>query len=197
MDPLLALATAALLAPPAASPRPAQPACVSAPHVAAALGDVVAAVNAGTPDALARLVAARWDSARLGGRRGALLAALHGWRWRSPALETAAVCAVTPTGGYALLRTAGREIDSVWVDVDSAAGTVRGLRIPQRGRPVIERADTASDAARAAALRRLVGDLARAGTFSGEVLLARDGRVLLHAAGGLADREARRPARRG
>jgi CubicO group peptidase (beta-lactamase class C family) len=71
---------------------------------------------------------------------------------------------VTPTGGYALLRTPAREIDSVWVDVDSA-GTVRGLRIPQRGRLVVVAADTASDAARAAALRRLVGDLARAGTF--------------------------------
>jgi CubicO group peptidase (beta-lactamase class C family) len=193
---LLTLAAVApLLTPPPAHPTEAR--CASAPLVAATVDDVVSALDAGTPEALGRLVAARWDTTRLGARRGALLTALHAWRWRSPSLRAVEVCPVTATTGYALLRSAGREIDSLWVDVDSATGLLRGLRIPQRGRLVIDAADTASDAARAAALRRLVDDLAAAGVFSGEVLLARDGRVLLHTAAGLADREARRPARLG
>ena len=171
--------------------------CGAESRIDGLVDDLVSAINVGSPAALSRVVDRHWDSSRLSARRGLLLGALQTWRWRSQHLEKVAACAVTKTSGYALVRNGSRELDSLWIDIDSATSRVNALRIPSFGRLLLEPADTASDASRVAALEAMVRDLANAGIFAGEVLFAKDGRILLHKAVGTIDREANRPARLG
>ena len=183
---------------PAASTGPPAGQCVAEPAIDAAVSAVIAAVDAGTPADIAALITARFDTARLGNRRDALHGQLGLWHWRSHDLELVSVCARDGARGSARLRNhATGEIESVGMVMDPMTGRIQQLQIPLGGTPYVAAEDTASDAARAAALQRLVRRMADLGAFSGEVLLARDGVVLLHEAAGVVDREAGRPARIG
>lgn len=158
-----------------------------------AIADIVRAVNAGSAGALSDVATARWGASLPAPRRAGLLASLADWRFRSGNAEPLAICA-----SHALLRNGlTHEVDSLWYDVDSLTGRVRAMRFPRGGRVELAARDTASDRARVQALDSLVRRLAAGGAFSGEVVFARGGRVLYHAAHGVANRETGRPARRG
>src|SRR6185369_8557502 len=85
--------------------------CVTAPDVSAILDHLLVALNSGSANTLGELVGMHWDSQRFPMGTGPLVTALNRWHWRSPHLERAAVCAVTATSGYALLRNPSRELD--------------------------------------------------------------------------------------
>ena len=81
------------------------------------------------------------------------------------------------------------EVDSLIIVVDNSAEHLISGVGSSNGGPIGARKTYATDEARAAELRRYVKKLADGDKFSGVVLLARNGKVLVHEAYGLANRD--------
>jgi CubicO group peptidase (beta-lactamase class C family) len=160
---------------------------------------IVRLVNDGDPRRIAAGVPDLWSPTRLvEPRRSAVIRMLGLSRWRTGGLTLQRVCGTPlPYTGYALVRTVAQEtVDSLHVVADSTGRVLQLALVPGR-QPVLGAGDTSSDAARARALRRLMRRLADADIFAGEVLLARDGRILYHEAVGTSNRTTGQPAKIG
>jgi CubicO group peptidase (beta-lactamase class C family) len=183
-----------------ATPSAAQNLC-SAPPAGAdtMLARIVDAVNDGSYPTIKRLVTTAWtDRALAGGPASEIIYTLGAWHWRSRKLEAQLVCAAAPGQVYALLRdTLSEEIDSLAVTVDSATGKIGAYGFRSGVRTFVAPADVVSDSARVAAVRRITRKLAAAGVYAGNVILAKDGRMLYVDSVGEANRERHTPTRFG
>ncbi len=182
----------------APSARAAEPRCrADAPAPLVSLRAIVATVNAGSRGRLTHLVDSAWAPEAIKGRsRAGVLTDLASWHWRSRTLQVESLCAVDATSGYALVRnTLSEEVDSLFVQIDSAKRSIVGATVRSGVRVFTSPSETSSDAARVAAVQRLANRLSGAGVFSGVVLLARNGRPLLRAAYGSPTRPRGRPTR--
>jgi CubicO group peptidase (beta-lactamase class C family) len=182
---------------PGVPPTIAPPPAITGPALAAtpaglALSRWLDAYNTGRPDsmkaAIARLYAApalerRAASARAGGFRI--------WFENYGTLTPVRVDSLTPSAAVATVRegrTGGWGV--IYLDVDSAAPyPITGVSLLPFTEPTNWSELAVPDAAALAAdVRGLADRLARAGAFSGVVLLTRGGRPLVREAFGLADR---------
>ncbi len=163
--------------------------------IAAALID---ATNRGTFDAIDGAVARFWNLDRLpfNGRQ-TIRTMLARWHWVSGQLDQVRVCAISPTAAYAVAqnRISG-EIDSLVVGLSPFGKIVRMQPIEGASIPIAP-TDTSSDENRARAIDQLVRRMADNGVFAGEVVFAKNGRVLYHRAVGVADRTTGRKVREG
>jgi CubicO group peptidase (beta-lactamase class C family) len=156
---------------------------------------IVDATNIGTYAAIDSVIGALWDAARIPAERHAALRTMLGrWHWQSTKLTPTRRCGSDGGGSMLLANAQTGEVDSLQVLMIPGVNRVARLGLIQGADVPITTADTASDAARAASLRALTRRMAEAGVFSGEVLLAHDGRVLYHEALGVANRETARRA---
>jgi CubicO group peptidase (beta-lactamase class C family) len=122
---------------------------------------------------------------------------LRGMRQQTADMKFHGLIAATPTHAEAWVFDPNME---AWVvlnlDVTAdAAHTITGVGLRGTGRhpPDVADAPHLQPAALAAAVRQRMDAAARADRFSGAVLIAEDGKLLLDAAYGLADRDARTP----
>jgi len=154
---------------------------------------LVAATNVGTVAAIDSAIVALSDSTRMTPeRRASVRATLGRWHWESTTLTPVRECG-TENRGYSLLTNAQTgELDSIQVFVMPGTQKIAGFGLVRGARVPLAASDTASDAARAASLRALSRRMAESGVFSGEVLFARDGRILYHEALGTSNRSMRR-----
>ena len=178
---------------PATSVAQDAPCAPPGPAVDSVLRRLVAATNVGTVTAIDGAIDSLWDGARLPAERRAGLRSMLGrWHWESTTLTPFRACG-TESRAYSLLSNAQTgELDSLQIFVMPASGKIAGFGLMRGVRVPVAPADTASDAARAASLRTLTRRMAASGVFSGEVLFARDGRILYHEALGLSNRSTRR-----
>jgi CubicO group peptidase (beta-lactamase class C family) len=159
------------------------------------LDRLTAATNVGTFAAIDHTIDSLWDARLPAERRDALRTMLGRWHWESTSLTPLRQCG-SDARGYRLLTNAQTgEVDSIQVFVLPASRKVAGFSLVRGARIPLAAADTSNDAARVANLRALTRRMAASGVFSGEVLFARDGRILYHEALGLSNRSTGRPTR--
>ena len=173
------------------------------PRADSIMNGVVAAINDGSYKAINDAFERYWNAARIPAQARASiqrdLARYHHLSSRLTPLRfcnagAATVGAATGSANYAILNNAATgERDSLHFFI-GAQGYV-GLHRIFHGTLPVAAADTVNNVARAAALRSLTRRLADSGLFSGQVLLARDGKVLYHEALGTANRETGRRVR--
>jgi len=158
---------------------------------------IVVAVNDGSYPVIRRLVTTTWtDSAQARGPVSEIVYILGAWHWRSRRLDVEVICEVEGGRTYALLRdTLSEELDSLAVSVDGASGRITQFDLRSGVRTFVAPSEVASDSARVAAVRRVTRKLASAGVYAGNVMLAKDGRVLYADSVGESNRERHRRTR--
>lgn len=159
---------------------PAQACSNPRPAVEETVRAVIKAVNDGRHPAIAAMVRSTWSADTQATRR--IIEQLGVWHWRSRKLTLTNLCAL-PTSVHAIAVNALTEqLDSIAIPLDPSTGRPRTLAIRYGIRAPLRQADTTSEAARIAAIRRLARRLATSGTFAGVVLLTKDGAPLYYEA---------------
>ncbi len=163
------------------------------PGQEAAIHQLIAATNTGDPQAIRTAARTHWLGADTSaGVLSRTLLQLGVEYWKSRGWMVAAVCGDSPTSAYVLAaNTLSQETDSLTFRFEGprvqGLGVWTGVRVP------VAAADTVSDAARTAALRRYLSRLREAGVFSGAVLVRRNGRTLFADSAGVERRPDGRP----
>ena len=168
------------------------------PAVDSVLRRLIAATNAGTVAAIDSAILAHFDRTRLTPERhAAMRSSLGRWHWESTRLTPVRECG-DASSAYGILANARTgELDSIQVAVVPGSQTIARFGVARGAHVPLAPADTANDEARAASLRAVTRRMAEGGVFSGEVLFARDGRILYHEALGTSNRSMRRRTRLG
>ncbi|PYP77230.1 MAG: hypothetical protein DMD35_15915 [Gemmatimonadetes bacterium] len=175
-----------------------RPCDAPAPAVDSVLQRIVSATNVGTFVAIDRLIDSLWNGTRMPAeRRVAMRSMLGRWHWQSTMLTPVRRCASGASAYMILANAQSGEQDSLHLVMIPAANRIGGFALVQGVHVQPDAKDTATDTARASALRALTRRMAAAGTFAGEVLLAHDGRILYHEAVGTANRASMRAAKLG
>ena len=169
-----------------------------APFVDSMMQRIVDATNVGTFVVVDRLI----DSLSGGRqppveRRAAIRNTLSRWHWQSTTLTPVRRCGSGASGHMILANAQTGEQDSLQILAISAERRIGGMAVVQGAHVRVSASDTTTDEGRASALRALTRRMAAAGTFAGEVLFARDGRILYHEAVGTANRTSGRAAKLG
>jgi CubicO group peptidase (beta-lactamase class C family) len=168
------------------------------PSVDSVMQRIVEATNLGTFVAVDALIDSLWNGARMPTERRATIRSVLGrWHWQSTRLSPVRRCASGASGYMILANAQTGEQDSLQLVMIPAVNRVGGFALVQGAHVQVEAKDTATDVARAWALRALTRRMAVAGTFAGEVLLAHDGRILYHEAVGTTNRTSNRAAKLG